>query len=196
MHKGQVTRSRILDRAFRLAGRDGLKGVTLGTLAGELGMSKSGLFAHFASKEELQIEVLKTAAELFVQTVLSPAFQAPRGLPRIRKLFRNWLAWMNDPAMPGGCVFASAAMELDDHPGAPRDFLVASQTELRVTVAKTARIAVESGHFRADLDTEQFVFELMGVLFSYHQARRLLKDKKAEDRAGAAFERLVEAARA
>ncbi len=195
MTKGADTRARILDRAFRLAGRDGLAGVTLGTLASELSMSKSGLFAHFKSKEELQLEVLRTAAERFAASVLRPAFDSPRGLPRLRKLFQNWLSWANDPSMPGGCIFFAAALELDDKPGPPRDFLVAAQKDLLATVAKAVRMCIEAGHFRPGLDADQFAFELVGILYAYTHARRLLHDKKAEERTRVAFERLVESAR-
>jgi len=194
MSKGEETRERILDRAYRLATRDGLDGVSIGVLAGELGLSKSGLFAHFGSKEDLQVEVLKVAATQFEETVLRPAFKAPRGLPRVKKIMENWLRWTTDPSLPGGCLFMAAATELDDREGRPRDYLVASQKQLMASLAKAARFAVEAGHFRSDLDCEQFAFEFDAIVFGYNHARRLLRDPNAETRARVAFRRLLESA--
>jgi len=191
MSKGEETRERIVDRAWRLAGRDGLSGLSIGKLASELGLSKSGLFAHFGSKEGLEVEVLKVAAERFTQQVIRPALQAPRGVARLRKMFKGWLGWANDPAQPGGCVFLAAAAELDDGEGPQRDYLVAAQSSLLATLAKAARIAIEEGELRRDLDGDQFAFEMLGVVMAYHHARRLLRDPKAETRAKSAFERLL-----
>jgi AcrR family transcriptional regulator len=194
--KGEETRERIVERAFRLASRDGLSGLSIGKLASELGLSKSGLFAHFGSKEGLELEVLKGAAERFTEQVMKPAFAAPRGVARLRKLFKGWLAWANDPAQPGGCVFLAAAAELDDSSGPQRDFLVSTQVSLLATLAKAASLAVESGDFAADLDCQQFAFETLGVVMAYHHARRLLRDPKADARAKQAFERLLTASAA
>jgi AcrR family transcriptional regulator len=189
--KGEETRERIVDRAWRMAGRDGLSGLSIGKLASELGLSKSGLFAHFGSKEELEVEVLKAAADRFTEQVMRPALQAPRGVARLRKMFKNWLSWVNDPAQPGGCLFLAAGAELDDSPGPQRDFLVAAQSGLRATLAKAARLAVEAGELRRDLDCDQFAFEMQGVVMAYHHSRRLLRDPKAEQHVKAAFERLL-----
>src|SRR5687767_11665337 len=162
MSKGEETRERIVDRAWRLASRDGLSGLSIGRLATELGLSKSGLFAHFGSKEGLEVEVLKAAAERFTDQVVRPALQAPRGVARLRKMFRAWLSWADDPAQLGGCVFMAAAAELDDAEGPQRDYLVAAQTTLLATLAKAARIAVEEGQLQRDLDCDQFAFEMLG----------------------------------
>jgi AcrR family transcriptional regulator len=189
--KGEETRERIVDRAWRMAGRDGLSGLSIGKLASELGLSKSGLFAHFGSKEELEVEVLKAAADRFTEQVMRPALQAPRGVARLRKMFKNWLSWVNDPSQPGGCLFLAAGAELDDSPGPQRDFLVAAQSRLRATLAKAARLAVEAGELRPDLDCDQFAFEMQGVVMAYHHSRRLLRDPKAEQHVKAAFERLL-----
>jgi AcrR family transcriptional regulator len=194
--KGEGTRDRILDRALRLASRDGLEGLSIGVLAGDLGLSKSGLFAHFGSKEDLQLAVLQEAATRFEDTVMRPAFRAPRGEPRIRRLFENWVGWIGDPASPGGCVFLAAAAELDDREGRPRDFLAGSQKQLVAALARSARMAVEEGHFAARLDAEQFAFELYALLLGCSHWKRLLRDPRAETRARAAFERLVDSARA
>jgi AcrR family transcriptional regulator len=191
MSKGEQTRDRIVDRAWRLASRDGLSGLSIGKLASELGLSKSGLFAHFGSKEGLEVAILKAAADRFTEQVVRPALQAPRGVARLRKLFKGWLGWVNDPGQPGGCIFVATAAELDDTEGPQRDYLVSAQTSLRALLAKAARIAVEEGELAPDLDTEQFAFELQGIVMAYHHARRLLRDPKAEARAKNAFERLL-----
>src|SRR5581483_3099532 len=134
MTKGGDTRERILDSAFRLAARDGLEGLSLAGLAGELGMSKSGLFAHFGSKEELQLEMLRTASDRFVEKVLRPAFRQPRGLPRVKAIFDNWRRWASDPSLPGGCISVAAAAEVDDREGPVRDFVVTQHSELLRTI--------------------------------------------------------------
>jgi len=189
--KGNETRARILDRAFRQAGRDGLSGLSIGSLATELGLSKSGLFAHFGSKEDLDIAVLAKTADQFQANVLKPALRGPRGTARLRKLFELWLRWVADPTLPGGCVFLAAAIELDDREGRARDALVAAQQQLKDLLAQAARQTIELGQFRADLDCENFAFEMFAIVFGYHHARRLMRDAKAESHAHAAFERVL-----
>jgi AcrR family transcriptional regulator len=192
MAKGLQARDRILDTAFRLAARDGLEGLSLAGLAGELGMSKSGLFAHFDSKEELQLEMLRTASDLFVAKVLAPAFRQPRGLPRLKALFENWRRWATDPGLPGGCIFVAAAAELDDREGGKvRAYVVSQQKALLEAVARAARLAVEVGHFRRDLDADQFAFEFLAIYLAFHQSHRLLRDPRTEQRARRAYARLV-----
>jgi len=195
MSKGDATRERILDRAFRIATRDGLDGLSIGMLASELGMSKSGLFAHFGSKEDLQIAVLSAASQRFEEFVWRPAIKAPRGEPRVRKLLERWMLWINQPSMPGGCVFVAAAAELDDKDGRPRDFLVGEQRKLCAALAKAARLAIEAGHFRSDLDCDQFAFDAHSLVLGYNYQRRLMRDPKAEARARRAIERLLAQAR-
>lgn len=191
MSKGEETRERILDRAFLIAGRDGLDGLTIGALADELRLSKSGLFAHFGSKEELQVAVLDVASSRFTERVMLPAFKAARGLPRLERIFENWVAWMTDPKMPGGCIFQQANVELDDCVGRPHDVLLEQQQSLIDALSKSAQLAVDEGHFARDTDTRQFAFELYGIMMSLNLYLRLLKDKRAVDRARAAFKRLV-----
>jgi AcrR family transcriptional regulator len=192
MGKGAETRERILDQAVRLASRDGLDGLTIGTLSTELGLSKSGLFAHFGSKDELQLQVLQAAVERFEQTVIRPALSAPRGEPRIRAFFENWLAWEDDPGMPGGCLLVAASVELDDRPGPQRDFLSQAHKDRFQFMVKAARMSVEAGHFRADLDPGQLAFEMNAIVLGYHHVHRMLRDEKAGDYARAAFERLLD----
>lgn len=190
MSKGDDTRERILDRAFRMASRDGLAGLSIGGLASSLAMSKSGLFAHFGSKEELQLEVLRGAARRFEDTVLRPAFRAARGTPRIRHLLENWVRWANS-SEAAGCLFVTAAVELDDRAGRTRDFVVAAQRQVLDAVTRSAKLAIDAGHFRQDLDCKQFAFELYALLLGYHHAKRLLRDPRAEDALRAGFERLL-----
>ena len=149
MTKGEETRAAILDQAVTMATRIGLEGLSIGSLAGETGMSKSGLFAHFESKQNLQLAVLQTSVDRFISQVVAPALGEARGLPRVRALFENWLAWSNDPGRPGGCFFIAAANELDDRPGPLRDRLVAYQRDWLEALATAARIAVEESHLRA-----------------------------------------------
>jgi AcrR family transcriptional regulator len=160
-------------------------------------MSKSGLFAHFGSKEDLQLQTLKQAQGLFFEQILSPALEEPRGLPRLRALFSNWLARVernDDPS--GGRLMLSAAAEYDDRPGAVRDLLVAGQRELRGAIAKAIRLAIGEGHLEPQTDPWQLTFELFGIVLATHHDRRLLGDARALDRARAAFEGLTRAHRA
>ena len=191
MSKGEATRERILDRAFLLAGRDGLEGLTIGALADELKLSKSGLFSHFGSKEELQVAVLDIASSRFTERVLLPSFKAPRGLPRLERIFEQWIEWMTDPKMPGGCIFQQANAELDDRQGRPHDVLLESQKNLVDTLIKTVQLAVAEGHLAADTDARQVAYELEGIMMAMNLYLRLLKDRRAVDRARLAFKRLV-----
>lgn len=196
MSKGEETRTAILDQALAETSRLGLEGLSIGSLARECGMSKSGLFAHFGSKEDLQLQVLGTAVERFAEAVVRPALGRARGEPRVRALFENWLAWAEASFLPGGCVFISAANELDDRPGPLRDLLVASQEQWLAVIARAARIAQEEGHFRADLDADQLAYEMYAIALAYHHFRRLLRDPGARERARQAFEDLLRGARA
>lgn len=196
MGKGSETHERILDTAMRLASRDGLAGLSIGSLASELRLSKSGLFAHFGSKEELQVQVLQAAAARFEAEVIRPAIAAPRGEARIRALFRNWLAWTVGPHFPGGCIFIAASVELDDIEGPAREFLVQAEKLKLDVLAKAFRIADEEGQLRAPgAVAEQLAFELHGIVLAYHRAKRLLHDPRADSRARAAFERLLDSVR-
>jgi AcrR family transcriptional regulator len=194
--KGEQTREAILTKALGLATRIGFEGLTIGRLADDLGMSKSGLFAHFRSKEALQLEILRMAGARMVETVVKPALVVKRGEPRVRALFDGWLAWEQSPSLPGGCPFMAASFELDDRPGPVRDFVVQNLRDWMDTMAGAARIAVQEGHFRADLDCEQFAHECQGIGLAFVHASRLMRDPKAHARALHAFDALVRAARA
>lgn len=195
MRKGDQTRAAILERGIAEASRFGLAGLTIGNLARDVGLSKSGLFAHFDSKEDLELQVLETGVELFVSQVMAPAFKAPRGRPRIDALFEGWLAWERQPALPGGCLFVALANELDDRPGPLRDRLVAYQRDWIGTLATAARIAVDEGHFRDDLDCQQFAYDFYSIELAYHHFNRLLRDPDAERRARQAYATLLSLAR-
>lgn len=192
-NKGEQTRGLILEHALHLSSEVGLEGLSIGALAKRLQMSKSGLYAHFASKEALQCELLDAAAARFIDVVLTPAIKRPRGEPRLRELFERWLRWERD-GLSGGCVFMVAAVEFDDRPGRVRERLVAHVRDMLGAVRRAARIAVEESHFAETTDCEQFAFEFWGVLLAYQHYRRLLGEALAGERARRAFEGLMDKA--
>jgi AcrR family transcriptional regulator len=195
--KGDDTRREILGHALALASEVGLEALSIGLLAERVGMSKSGLFAHFSSKERLQVALLEEASQRFVAQVIAPALRAARGRPRVEALFERWLRWGTQrEQLPGGCIFYAAGSELDDRPGAARDRLVAAQRDLQETLAQAVRIAKSEGHFRRDLDENQFVFEVFGIMHTCNFHQRLLHDPKAGTRAERAFARLLDDAAA
>lgn len=194
MRKGDSTRRAILDHAVKKASITGLDGLSIGALATELGLSKSGLFAHFQSKDTLKADVIEHAATLFLEAVMLPALASPRGLPRIREIFSRWMDWTQAVGLPGGCLFAAAAAELDDQPGPARDALVRTQADWFDALSKAAEIAVAEGHFGPDVDPDQFAHELYAAMLGFHHSNRLMRDPKARDRASRSFEALVERA--
>src|SRR5262245_17403064 len=156
MQKGELTKQMILDRASSLASRIGLEGLSIGMLAEDLQLSKSGLFAHFRSKEALQTQVLEHAKERFVEAVIKPALAAPRGEKRVRAVFERWVNWPREGGMEGGCFFIAASAELDDQPCAARAILVQQQKDWLEIIANVVRTAVTEGQFKKNLDAEQF----------------------------------------
>ncbi len=191
MSKGEVTRNAILEHASSLATKVGLEGLTIGRLAEDLGLSKSGLFAHFQSKEALQLAVVEYAAERFIDAAVKPSFTAPRGEPRVRALFENWLSWPRRSGLAAGCFFVAASVELDDRPGPVRERLVQLQRDWLDAIAQAVRIAIAEGHFRKDVDPDQFAYETYGIMLITHHCARLLRDPAAEGRARTAFESLL-----
>ena len=157
-------------------------------------MSKSGLFAHFGSREELQVAAIEAAAARFTETVFLPALKARRGLPRLRALFDHWLDWTARSGLTHGCPMQAAAVEFDDRPGPVRDAVVEHFARLERELGRAVELAVGEGHLRADLDVGQFVFDMMGIIFAYHHGARLFDAARAEARARTAFERLVASA--
>lgn len=194
MGKGAATKAAILDRAAALATRSGLDGLSIGGLAQDLGMSKSGLFAHFGSKESLQVETLETAAARFTDSVVRPALKAPPGEPRIRSVIRHWVEWAGAQGRKG-CLFVQATAEFDDRPGPVRDALAEQQYRWLGFLAEAARRAVAEGHFDADLDAEQFAFEVHALLLGFHHAHRMTRDAEAQERLARAVDRLLESCR-
>ena len=189
--KGEQTRVAILDEALRVASKLGLEGLTIGGLAEATAMSKSGLFAHFGSREDLQLAVLEHAARRYGETVLMPALKIERGLPRLRAMFGHWLDWALASGLPGGCIMIAAAAEYDDRPGPIRDAVIANQHRGNAVTRKAVRLAIEEGHPKTDTDPEQISFELLGIVLASHNHRRLLGDREARKRAIIAFEELV-----
>lgn len=194
MSKGELTKSAILDQAVHTASLVGFGGLSIGRLAESADMSKSGLFAHFQSKEQLQLQVLDRARRHFVDVVVRPALAARRGEVRVRTLLDGWLTWSGG-FLDGGCIFVAASAELDDQPGELRDALVRSERDWLELLSSVAATAVDEGEFRSDLDTEQFAYEVHGVMLAHHHASRLLRDERAGERSRRAFESLVAAAR-
>jgi len=190
--KGEETRQAILSRAFELATVSGVSGVSIGRLAEETGLSKSGLFAHFGSKEALEVAVVEEASRQFVQAVMVPALRYPRGEPRLRAMFDKWIEWGQ---RPGGCFFVGASTELDDRPGPQRDALARAIKDWVDEIAKAVRIAISEGHFRSDSNPEQVSFEIYGIMLGMHTFHRFLRDPTTLDRARKAFERLLAASR-
>ena len=196
MSKGAQTRAAIVDAALAQASAAGFESLTIGGLADRIGLSKSGLFAHFGSRQDLQLAAIDAAAARFSETVFVPALKAPRGLPRLRALFDGWLDWTTRSGLAHGCPMQAAALEFDDHPGPMRDAVVAHFDRLETELGRAVKLAVDQQHLRKDLDIEQFVFDMLGIVFSYQHHARVLHRKRATQRARHAFDRLVAAASA
>jgi len=186
--KGDETRQTVLDHAVEVARRVGLGGLTIGTLAEQTQLSKSGLFAHFRSKEALQIAVLEHAGEDFQSAVARPALKAPRGEPRLRELFERWLEW---DSHPGGCPFIAASTEFDDQPGVVRDRLVSDLRDVFEMICTVFRSGVSEGQFRADANAEQFAQDFYGVILVCHHMTRLFGDPQAQSRARQSLDALL-----
>ncbi len=191
MSKGDQTRFAILAAATDLVSKEGLSGLRIGGLAKELGLSKSGLFGHFGSKDALLMAVTKAASDRFVDSVIRPAFKKPAGRPRVEALFGNWLDWSESREFSGGCPIMAATLELDDKPGPLRDFVLKQQQSWLSTIAQAAQIAINAGHLRGDLDTAQFAFEFNSIGFGYHFSQRFLHDPDARGKARRAFAALL-----
>jgi AcrR family transcriptional regulator len=192
MGKGEATRQTVLAEATEIAGRLGLGGLTIGSLAARVDMSKSGLFAHFRSKEALHLQVLAYARDTFVVEVIQPALRVPRGEPRVRALFENWVGSVGVAA---ACLFVSASTEFDDQPGPVRDQLVADHRDLADVIAQIFRTGIAEGQFDEAADPERFAHDLHSVMLGAFHARRLLHDPRAESWTRQAFEALLTAAR-
>jgi AcrR family transcriptional regulator len=189
MNRGKDTKVHILERGLRTASQLGLESVTIGTLAKETQLSKSGLFAHFQSKENLQIAILDHAAEDFTDNVILPALKIKGGLPRIRGVVEYWIKW--GASLPGGCIFVTAATEYSDRPGRIRDHLIAQQQEWINSLKRLAQSAIKAGDFRADIDQDQFAYDLYSLLLGFHYFDRLLNNPRTKERQETALEDLL-----
>lgn len=190
LHKGQQTKAAIVDAALALAQQVGLEGLSIGVLAEVAHMSKSGVFAHFGSREELQISVIREYHVRFEDEVFYPAMKAPRGLPRLRALFANWMK-RTAVELDSGCIYISGAVEFDDRPGAVRDALVHSVQVWHAGLRRTIVQARQEGHLRPDTDEEQVLFEIHGLILALHYEARFLRSPGALARAEAGFERIL-----
>lgn len=186
--KGAATRDAIIDRAYGIACSAGLEGLSIGPLAQAVGMSKSGVFAHFGSREELQMAVLDAAGERFIDFVLRPALKHPRGLARVRAILESWYDWVRQSE--GSCLLLSAASEYDDRPGPLRDRLVEHEQRWRQEVARAVSLAIGTGELAADTDAEQLAFELASLALIVHHDAGLFGFDLAVDRGRRALERL------
>jgi AcrR family transcriptional regulator len=191
--KGEETRSQILAAAVEQASASGFESLTIGTLAERLGMSKSGLFAHFGSKLDLQMAALDEAARQFTETVYLPAMKAPRGVKRLRTLFDNWVNWPQRANLPGGCPIDAATREYHHQPGPMRDAVFERQKQLGRELRKTVQMAIDSGDLRADTDAGQVAYELIGIVLGFFRAQMVLGEDESRRRARSAFERLLSA---
>ena len=190
LHKGQQTRAAILDAALTLASHMGLEGLSIGALAEVTGMSKSGVFAHFGSREELQISVIREYHARFEEEVFFPAIREPRGLPRLRALFERWVRRVS-VELDSGCIYISGAVEFDDRPGPVRDALVEMVRTWHTALERAIRGAIDEGHLRADSDAAQMLFEIHGLILALHHDARFLRNAGTLERARIGFERVV-----
>ncbi len=190
LQKGQQTRAAILEAALGLASHMGLEGLSIGALAEVTQMSKSGVFAHFGSREELQISVIREYHARFEEEVFFPSMREERGVPRLRALFERWLRRVS-VEVDSGCIYISGAVEFDDRPGPVRDALASMVHAWHAALSRAIRLAVDVGQLRADTDPDQVLFELHGLILALHHDARFLRTPGALDRARTGFERVL-----
>ena len=189
-HKGQQTRAAILDAALGLASHMGLEGLSIGALAEMMQMSKSGVFAHFGSREELQISVVREYHARFEAEVFFPAMREARGLPRLRALFEHWVRRVS-VEIDSGCIYISGAVEFDDRPGPVRDALVSMVQAWHDALHRAIQLGMQQGHLAADTDAHQMLFEMHGLILALHHDARFLRQAGSLERAGCGFEHLL-----
>lgn len=190
LRKGEQTRAAILDAALDLASRDGLEGLTIGLLADRMQMSKSGVFAHFGSREDLQIAVIQEYHRRFEEEVFYPSLKEKRGLPRLRAMFSRWVQ-RHSREIASGCIYISGAVEYDDRPGPIRDELFRMVLAWNRALLRAAEQALEMGHLKADTDCEQMVFEVRALIFVLHHDARFMKFSDVIERTERAFDRVI-----
>jgi AcrR family transcriptional regulator len=189
MTKGEDTKLSVLETGLDMASQLGLECVSIGNLAKATNLSKSGLFAHFQSKENLQIEILNHAAQLFSEGVIMPALKIKAGIPRIRALVDNWIQWSSE--LSGGCIFVSASTDFSDRPGKVRNLLLHQQKQWIDCLRRIAQSAVQAGDFRPDIDFDQFAFDLYSLLLGFHLYYKLLDDAESKKHQETALVRLL-----
>ena len=190
MTKGNETKTAILDMALDMTSELGLEGVTIGILAKATKMSKSGLFAHFQSKENLQVEILRHAATVFGQNAVAPALREEAGIPRIRALVKNWIDWTSK--LSGGCIFIAASIQFNDREGRVHAYMLRQQQAWIRTLKKVVRSAIKTKELREDIDCNQFVFELYSLLLGFHLYHHLLHSEDLETRQTVALDQLLD----
>lgn len=190
--KGDLTRERLVGVGCALARTEGLEGVTIGGLAAMAGMSKSGVFAHFGTREDLQLCILDRASEEFTEHVFRPALRERRGLPRFRAIARRWLDFLRGLGEWGGCVLMAAASEFDDKPGPVRERVRTYQKQLRGEIQRCAQMAVDAGDLRSGSDAAQIAFETYAVVLAFHHDLRLFGTDEVRARAERALEALLQ----
>ena len=190
--KGEDTRAQILAAAVEQASAAGFESLTIGTLAERIGMSKSGLFAHFGSKLDLQIATLDEAARQFTEAVFAPAVKAPRGLKRLGVLFENWISWTQRAHLPGGCPVDAAMREFSHQPGPMHDAAIAWLKRLDIELAKAVQQAIDTGELSAGTDPGQVAYDMTGIVLASYRAALVMGNDEAVRRARKAFEQLLQ----
>lgn len=190
--KGETTRRRVIDAAVKNVSRNGLSGITIGRVAEASGLSKSGMFAHFRSKEAFEIAVMDETARLAGEAVMAAAANEEPGLPRLRSMIRHWFGWPARAGLPGGCPMAAAVFELDDAVGPVRDHVAMLEHRWRDLLLSEARTAAERCELDAGADVEQLVWELFGIYLAHHAATRFSRDPTANVRADIAVDALID----
>lgn len=190
MTKGFATKENILKAAFEFTSKFGLESLSIGELAKSVGMSKSGLFGHFKSKEKLQVMVMDYAAENFTLKVIKPALNSQRGIDRIEKMMLNWKKW-SSTYLPGGCPFLSAIVEFDDRPGVVHDHIKELQGVMIGTFERAVDIAIEEEQLNSKTDKKQMAYELYSNMIGYHIYNRLLRDKLSGKRFETLFQDII-----
>ncbi len=190
MPKGENTKATILQTGLELAGQVGLENITIGVLAQRTGLSKSGLFAHFNAKENLQVAILEAAEQDFATSVILPVLKVEAGVSRVRALVERWINW--GERLQGGCIFVMTATEFADRPGKVRDCLKRQQEEWIDCLRRIARSAIRVGDFSPDIDVDQFAFDLYSLLLGFHFHHRLLQDERTRQRQEHALNRLLQ----
>jgi AcrR family transcriptional regulator len=190
LQKGQQTKAAIVDAALGLAAQIGLEGLSIGALAELMQMSKSGVFAHFGSREELQISVVREYHARFEDEVFYPALKSPRGLGRVRAMFANWMK-RTSVEIDSGCIYISGAVEFDDRPGPVRDALAESVMTWHAAMARAITQAKETGDLRSDVDESQMLFEIHGLILVLHYEARFLRKEGSLQRAMAGFDNIL-----